>query len=98
MELDSDNPNEEWLKRTLIVVCPNLEALIIATAQKFVILGRSKSTDVIMNISAKVVVTDEEHVYITAVSSFGIAPSALNTSSKSLPIDWFCICIVSFFL
>jgi hypothetical protein len=83
-----------WLKHTLIVSSPNLDILTIASAQKFIVLERPKITNS-MEIATKVRATYDEHVYISVIYTFGVAPSSANASSKSLLVDWNCICIVN---
>ncbi|CAK5101020.1 unnamed protein product [Meloidogyne enterolobii] len=92
---DSDTSQQvqqtKWLRHTLIVARPNLSIVVIASAQRFVILENSESKT--MEISTRVDATKEDFVYISALNAFGI--SSLN-SSRSSEDDWTCICVVFF--
>nr|CAD2155196.1 unnamed protein product [Meloidogyne enterolobii] len=84
---DSDTSQQvqqtKWLRHTLIVARPNLSIVVIASAQRFLILENSESKS--MEISTRVDATKEDFVYISALNAFGI--SSLN-SSKSSEDDW----------
>nr|CAD2205693.1 unnamed protein product [Meloidogyne enterolobii] len=66
----------------------NLSIVVIASAQRFVILENSESKT--MEISTRVDATKEDFVYISALNAFGI--SSLN-SSRNSEDDWTCICV-----
>lgn len=87
---------KRWLKRTLIAMDPNLDVMIIAAIQRFVVLGRSKKNVdgvSVMELVAKMQATRDHRTYISAIAVFGVRPPS-STSSQSLPTDWTCICIV----
>uniref|UniRef100_A0A914HIL0 Rab3 GTPase-activating protein non-catalytic subunit n=1 Tax=Globodera rostochiensis TaxID=31243 RepID=A0A914HIL0_GLORO len=85
-----------WLRKSLISLSVNMEVLVISTAQKFVVLERSKrSADDLnlMEVVAKVEVAQDDRTFILSLAVFGVQPSASNSSSQSLTTDWTCICI-----
>ncbi|KAL7078296.1 hypothetical protein ACQ4LE_002037 [Meloidogyne hapla] len=84
---DASQVQTKWLRHTLIVARPNLNVVVIASAQRFIVLENSSTK--IMEISARVDATNEELVYISALNAFGIS----SKTNKSNDDGWTCICI-----
>ncbi|KAL3082849.1 hypothetical protein niasHS_010651 [Heterodera schachtii] len=88
---------KRWLRKSLISMSMNMDILVICTAQKFVILERSKRpTDGLnsMEMAARVEIEHgDDRTFILSLAVFGVQPPQSNSSSQSLTTDWTCICI-----